>query len=83
MKTNAKTNALRAGALTAGTAALTALTTSPALAVVRDDGDQPGEGISLVETLGLYVVAPIALFLIIAALVVVGDRSGTQRHGND
>nr|WP_155073325.1 hypothetical protein [Streptomyces taklimakanensis] len=41
----------------------------------RDDGDDPGTGLSVVETLGLYVVAPVALFLIIAALVMVGDKS--------
>lgn len=81
MKTNAKTNALRAGTLTAGTVGLTALLTSPAVALVRDDGDQPGSGLSVVETLGLYVAAPIVLFLVIAALVMVGDRPG--KHQND
>lgn len=75
MKTNAKTKALRAGTLTAGTAALTALLTSPAFALVRDDGDDPGPGLSVLETLGLYVAAPIVLFLIIAGLVMVGDRT--------
>lgn len=79
VKTNAKTNALRAGTLTAGTAALTGLLTSPALAL--DDGEQPGQGISVAETLGLYVVAPIALFLIIAALVMIGDKS--RKHPKD
>lgn len=77
MKTNAKTNALRAGTLTAGTAALTALLTSPAFAL--DDGEQPGPGLSVLETLGLYVAAPIGLFLIIAALVTVGDKSRKQQ----
>lgn len=78
MKTNAKTKALRAGTLTAGTAALTALLTSPAFALVRDDGDDPGPGLSIIETLGLFVVAPVALFLVIAALVMVGDRPAKQ-----
>ena len=82
VKTNAKTNALRAGTLTAGTAALTALLTSPAAALVRDDGDQPGQGISVVETLGLYVAAPIGLFLLIAALVMVGDKSRKQQRND-
>jgi hypothetical protein len=80
VKTNAKTKALRAGTLTAGTAALTALLTSPAFALVRDDGDDPGPGLSIMETLGLYVVAPVALFLIIAALVMVGDKSRKHPH---
>lgn len=81
MKKNAKTNALRAGTLTAGTAALTALLTSPALAL--DDGEQPGEPISVMETLGLYVAAPIGLFLLIAALVMVGDKSRKQQRNSD
>lgn len=68
-------NAVRAGAVTAVTA-LTLLLSSPtAFALIRDDGDDPGPGISVAETVGLFVVAPIALFLIIAALVVVGDKS--------
>ncbi|WP_051717184.1 hypothetical protein [Streptomyces megasporus] len=67
--------AVRAGAVTAFTA-LTLLLTSPsALALYRDDGDQPGTGISPVETIGLFVVLPIVLFLVIAGLVVVGDKS--------
>lgn len=81
VKTNAKTNALRAGTLTAGSAALTALLTSPAAALTRDDGDQPGQGISVMETLGLYVAAPVALFLIIAVLVMIGDKS--RKHQKD
>lgn len=80
VKTNAKTNALRAGTLTAGTVGLTALLTSPAAAnLVRDDGDQPGTGLSVMETLGLYVVAPVALFVIIAVLVMIGDKSRKQQ----
>jgi hypothetical protein len=81
VKTNAKTNALRAGTLTAGTAGLTALLTSPAFALVRDDGDDPGPGLSVLETLGLYVAAPIGLFLLIAALVMVGDKSRKGENG--
>ncbi|URN12029.1 hypothetical protein LUW77_10475 [Streptomyces radiopugnans] len=66
---------MRAGFVTALTA-LTLLVASPsALALYRDDGDDPGTGLSVVETLGLYVVAPLALFAIIAALVMVGDKS--------
>lgn len=51
------------------------LMTSPALAVTRDDGDDPGPGLSIAQTLGLYVATPIALFLIIAGLVMVLDKS--------
>ncbi|MFJ6796633.1 hypothetical protein [Streptomyces sp. NPDC091268] len=70
-----KKNALRAGAVTAGTTLMMLLMTSPALALSRDDGDDPGKGLSLGETLGLYVAAPIVLFLVIAGLVMVGDKS--------
>ncbi|MFJ3665192.1 hypothetical protein ACIPSE_01930 [Streptomyces sp. NPDC090106] len=70
-----KKNALRAGALAAGTTLMMLLMTSPALALTRDDGDDPGPGLSVVETLGLYVVAPLAIFAVITGLVMVLDRS--------
>lgn len=71
--------AVRAGALVAGTALMIVLTSSPALAAIRDDGDDPAPALSLAETLGLFVAAPIGLFLLIAGLVMVGDRSGKQQ----
>lgn len=74
-----KKNALRAGAVAAGTTLMMLLMSSPALALVQDDGDDPGPGLSLVETLGLYVAAPIVLFLVIAGLVVVGGKSRKQQ----
>ncbi|MGW7440512.1 hypothetical protein [Streptomyces sp. NPDC054849] len=70
-----KKNALRAGAVTAGTTLMMLLMTSPALAVTRDDGDDPGPGLSIGETLGLYVALPIVLFLGIAGLVMLLDKS--------
>ncbi|GHE41633.1 hypothetical protein EDE04_4489 [Streptomyces sp. 2132.2] len=70
-----KKNALRAGAVTAGSTLMMLLMTSPALAVARDDGDDPGPGLSIAQTLGLYVATPIVLFLIIAGLVMVLDKS--------
>ncbi|WP_156725073.1 hypothetical protein [Streptomyces apocyni] len=70
-----KKNALRAGAVAAGTTLMMLLMTSPALALTRDDGDDPAPKLSVMETLGLYVAAPIALFLLIAGLVMVGDKS--------
>ncbi|MGW6139649.1 hypothetical protein [Streptomyces sp. NPDC055140] len=77
-----KKNALRAGALAAGTTLMMLLMSSPALALARDDGDDPGKGLTVIETLGLYVVAPIVLFLVIAGLVIVGDKSRKpQRQG--
>lgn len=70
-----KKNALRAGALAAGTTLMMLLMSSPALALTRDDGDDPGPGLSVIETLGLYVVAPLVLFGVITGLVMVLDKS--------
>ncbi|MFD0276860.1 hypothetical protein ACFVHB_23545 [Kitasatospora sp. NPDC127111] len=62
-----KRNALRAGAVTA-TVTLMMLLSSPAMALTRDDGDDPGSGLSVAQTLGLYVLLPIGAFVVIAAL---------------
>ncbi|MFG2716831.1 hypothetical protein ACGFW5_00765 [Streptomyces sp. NPDC048416] len=70
-----KKNALRAGAVAAGTTLMMLLMSSPALALTRDDGDDPGSGLSVIDTIGLFVLAPLALFAIIAGLVVVLDKS--------
>ena len=70
-----KKNALRAGALAAGTTLMMLLMSSPALALTRDDGDDPGKGLSVVQTLGLYVLTPLVLFAVIAGLVMVLDKS--------
>ncbi|MCX5075372.1 MULTISPECIES: hypothetical protein [unclassified Streptomyces] len=74
-----KKNALRAGAVTAGTTLMMLLMTSPALALTRDDGDDPAPPLSIGETLGLFVATPIVLFLVIAGLVMVGDKSRKQQ----
>ncbi|MFD9224149.1 hypothetical protein ACFWDI_30085 [Streptomyces sp. NPDC060064] len=70
-----KKNALRAGAVAAGTTLMMLLLSSPALALTRDDGDDPGPGLSVIQTVGLFVVAPLALFAVIAGLVMVLDKS--------
>ncbi|MER6399526.1 MULTISPECIES: hypothetical protein [unclassified Kitasatospora] len=62
-----KRNALRAGAVTA-TVTLMMLLSSPAMALSRDDGDDPGSGLSVAQTLGLYVLLPIVAFVVIAGL---------------
>lgn len=72
-------NAVRAGAVTVGTT-LTLLMSSPAMALTRDYGDDPGTGLSVAETVGLYVVAPVVLFLLIAGLTVIGEKS-TKNDG--
>ncbi|MEU6080786.1 hypothetical protein [Streptomyces sp. NPDC047108] len=74
-----KKNAVRAGVVTAGSALMMLLMSSPALAVTPDDGDDPGPGLSVVQTLGLFVGLPILLFVVIAGLVMVGDKSHKQQ----
>ncbi|TWG03141.1 hypothetical protein FHX80_111560 [Streptomyces brevispora] len=69
---------MRAGAVAAGTTLMMLLMTSPALALTRDDGDDPGTGLSAIDTIGLFVVAPIVLFGVIAGLVMVLDKSKKQ-----
>lgn len=75
-----KKNALRAGAVVAGTTLMMLLMSSPVLAANRDDGDDPGPGLSVAETLGLYVAAPLVLFAVIAGLVMVLDKSRKQQR---
>ncbi|MFH8575686.1 hypothetical protein [Streptomyces zaomyceticus] len=70
-----KKNALRAGSLAAGTTLMMLLMSSPALALTRDDGDDPAPKLEVIETLGLFVAAPLALFLVIVGLVMVLDKS--------
>nr|WP_202539012.1 hypothetical protein [Streptomyces sp. SID8379] len=55
------------------------LMSSPVFALTRDDGDDPGTGLSVIDTIGLYVVAPLAIFAIIAGLVMLGDKSRKQQ----
>ncbi|MER5430528.1 hypothetical protein [Streptomyces sp. NPDC002588] len=75
-----KKNALRAGALAAGTTLMMLLMSSPALALTRDDGDDPGTGLSVAETLGLYVALPLVIFAAITGLVIVLDKSKTEHR---
>ncbi|MBH1933065.1 hypothetical protein I5Q34_01955 [Streptomyces sp. AV19] len=75
-------NAKRAGVVSAGTL-LMLLMSSPAFALTRDDGDDPGPGLSVLNTLGLYVAAPIVLFLVITGLTMVLSRHSDNPHTHD
>ncbi|MEU3597942.1 hypothetical protein ABZ714_04305 [Streptomyces sp. NPDC006798] len=75
-----KKNALRTGTVVTGTTLMMLLLSSPALALTRDDGDDPGPGLSVAETLGLFVVAPVAIFALITVLVMVFDKSEKQQQ---
>lgn len=45
------------------------LLSAPAQALNREDGDEPGTGLTVLQTLGIFVGAPVALYLIIAVIV--------------
>ncbi|GGR05209.1 hypothetical protein ACH4U6_06880 [Streptomyces netropsis] len=82
MSNKVNKNAMRAGAISAGTV-LMLLMSSPAFALTRDDGDDPGPGMSVINTLGLYVAAPIVAFLAIAGLCMVAARHSDNPHTHD
>jgi Na+/melibiose symporter-like transporter len=67
----------RAAGVTVGAALAVLLTSPTAQALNRDDGDDPGSGLSIFETLSLFVVTPILLFAVIAGLVVLAERKRT------
>jgi hypothetical protein len=71
-------NALRAGTISAGTT-LMLLLSSPAFALMRDDGDDPGPGLSAAQTLGLFVGLPVLAFVVIAGLVVASDKPKREK----
>ncbi|WSL65871.1 hypothetical protein OG469_13715 [Kitasatospora herbaricolor] len=55
------------------------LMSSPAMALTRDDGDEPGAGLSVAQILGLYVAIPIVLFVVIAGLVMLPSVVGKDK----
>ncbi|GHH74362.1 hypothetical protein GCM10018781_40860 [Kitasatospora indigofera] len=69
---------MRAGAVSAA-ATLMMLMSSPAMALTPDDGDDPGTGLSVAQTLGLYVAIPIVLFVVIAGLVMLPSVVGKDK----
>lgn len=71
---------MRAGTVTAATSVMLLLS-SPAFALTRDDGDDPGSGLSVIQTLGLFVAIPLVLFGVIAGLVIAADKSHKQQQG--
>jgi hypothetical protein len=69
-------NALRAGTVSAGLTLMLLISSPAAFALTRDDGDDPGSGLSIGETLGYFVGLPILLFAVIAFLVSLPDIIG-------
>ncbi len=62
-------NSLRAGAVAAGTALTLLLMTAPSFAAAAPVADVQLAGLTVAESIGLYVGCPLALFVIIAGLV--------------
>lgn len=73
--------AARAGAVTLGAALLPLLSSPAAAALQRDDGDDPGSGLSIFATLSLFAVTPVLLFVLIAGLVVLAERRTEPGRG--
>ncbi|WP_372498670.1 hypothetical protein [Yinghuangia soli] len=69
-------NALRAGTVSAGLTLMLLISSPAAFALTRDDGDDPGSGLSIGETLGYFVGLPLLLFAVIAFLVSLPDIIG-------
>ncbi|HUR75554.1 MAG TPA: hypothetical protein VMZ00_14830 [Sporichthya sp.] len=81
---------LRAGIVSAVlayfTVAVSALVASPAFAALhRDDGDDPGPGMSKLKVLGVYVGIPVAAFVLIWVVVSIPSmiRGPRYRPGKD
>ena len=53
---------------------------SPAAAVYRDDGDEPGQALSYFNTFLIFGVLPLALFAIIALLVMLPSLAKGPRY---
>lgn len=46
-----------------------AASATPVFALYREDGDEPGVGLSVLETLGYFVGVPVLLYLVISLIV--------------
>lgn len=62
----------RAAAVLVGTT-VTVLASSPAMALIRDPGDEPGTGLSVLETLGYFVGIPLGIIGLITFLVFIPE----------
>lgn len=68
----------RATILTSSTFLVVTALASPALALTRQDGDEPGVGLTVLQTIGYFVGVPVLLYLVIS-LIVIGAT--TKRGG--
>jgi hypothetical protein len=75
---NART--LFRAAIMASAAVVMMAATSPVFAQNRDDGDDPGQQLTVLENLLLFVVAPLGLFLLISLLVLAPSIAKGPRY---
>lgn len=70
--THTRRTLVRVSALLLGTVSAV-LASSPAMALMRDDGDQPGSGLSVLQTLGLFVGIPAGIVALIVFCVYIPE----------
>ncbi|WP_035794117.1 hypothetical protein [Kitasatospora mediocidica] len=73
-----KRNALRAGAVTAA-ATLMMLMSSPAFAEAGELADAPYKGLTVAQSLGLYVGIPLLAFAVIAGLAMLTSKPTVKK----
>ena len=73
--------ALRTAATVAVATALVSLSSTPAFAATHpDDGGEPGAGLSVIETLLIFVGIPAAMFIAVVILVNASSRARGPRY---
>jgi hypothetical protein len=78
------TSARRLAAICLSTAVLALTAVSPAVAARRDDGDDPGEPLSIALALGLFVGVPLLVYAIVAAFIYLpGMRSPKTTYSQE
>jgi hypothetical protein len=75
-----KHRAARLGAAVAGAVATLVLTTAPALAVVRDDGTDPGQSLGWIPALLIFIGIPVLLYVVIGSLVALPGLARQPRY---
>jgi hypothetical protein len=71
---------LRVTVVASGTAAVLAIASPAFAAIHRDDGDDPGPQLNVLQSLLLYIGAPLGLFLLISLLVVAPSIARGPRY---
>jgi hypothetical protein len=69
--------------LTAVAALVMLLNSSPAHALIRDDGDDPGQGLTTLAWTGIFIGLPVLLFVVIALLVYAPSMARGPRYRPD